>query len=304
MNKETLIQILVDKDNSRARSQQTAIGVSSLGDCRRKVWHMAKGDKGTNTTLRLAAILGTAIHAAIEDALPDDGALIEHRVEVPGLPPATIDYYKDGEVVDWKTITLKNVDYFVSKQKRWQVQTYAYILTQTGVPVDKVTLVGIPRDGNEEDIVIHTEPYDEGIALEALQWLKDVEACVEPPQPERDPITFCKKYCPFYGDLCAGKGKDLSGEPIIDQTASDAASDYLRLNQQIKELELAKDAAKASMEGFNGVTIDGIKINWSETAGRQTPDTDEILKLLQTHVDENMALPMKTGSPSVRLTVK
>jgi hypothetical protein len=183
MDRQTLIAALIAKDDSRARSKQTAIGVSSLGDCRRKVWHMNRGDEGTNNTRRLAAIMGTAIHTAIEAAIEGTDALIEHRVEVEGLPPATIDYFKDGEVIDWKTITLKNRDYFVTKQKRWQIQTYGYLLTQTGVPVHTVTLVGIPRDGSEDDILIHSERYDETIALEALQWLKDVQAAQEPPHP-------------------------------------------------------------------------------------------------------------------------
>jgi len=299
MDKETLVKALIAKDDSRARSMQTAIGVSSLGDCRRKVWHMNRGDQGTNPTRRLAAIMGTAIHTAIEAAIDGTDALIEHRVEVEGLPPATIDYFKDGEVIDWKTITLKNRDYFVTKQKRWQVQTYGYLLSQTGVPVHTVTLVGIPRDGSEDDILIHSEPYDETIALEALQWLKDVQAAQEPPQPERDPATFCKSYCPFFGNQCNGITKDLDGEPITDATAIDAAARYKEINVQMKQLEAEKEAAKTALEGVAGITIDGIKVSWSEIAGRSTPDLDAIEKALG-----GQPIPMKTGSPSIRLNIK
>ena len=299
MDRQTLIAALIAKDDSRARSKQTAIGVSSLGDCRRKVWHMARGDEGTNTTRRLAAIMGTAIHTAIEAAIDGTDALIEHRVEVEGLPPATIDYFKDGEVIDWKTITMKNRDYFVTKQKRWQVQTYGYLLSQTGVPVHTVTLVGIPRDGSEDDILIHSERYDETIALEALQWLKDVQAAQEPPQPERDPATFCKSYCQFYGNQCNGITKDLEGEPITDPSAMNAALRYKELNVQIKQLEVEKDAAKAALEGVSGITIDGIKVSWSEIAGRSTPDLDAIEKALN-----GAPIPMKTGNPSIRLNLK
>ena len=300
MDAKTLTTALIKQDDSRARSMQTAIGVSSLGGCRRQVWHMAKGDKGTNPTYRLAAILGTAIHATIETAITGKGILIEHRVEIEGLPPATIDYFntKTGEVVDWKTITKRNADYFVSKQKRWQVQTYGYLLTKAGFEVKNVTLVGIPRDGNEDDIIVHTEPYDETIALQALTWLEDVQNATEPPAPERDPATFCAKYCAFFGNLCNGIPKDTTGAAITDDAATDAAKRYLELNAQLKQLEAEKDAAKAALEGQTGITIDGIKVSWSEIAGRQTPDLDAIKTLIGDDV------PMKQGMPSLRLNIK
>lgn len=297
MEKETLIKWLHDYDNTRARSQQTAIGVSQLGGCRRQVWHKLQGDVGTNETSKLAAIMGTAIHSQIEKSLPIDGALVEHRVEVEGYPPATIDYFKDGEVVDWKTIKKSGIPWFVSKQKRWQVQTYAYLLSLTGVEVHTVTLVGIPRDGTEKDIIIHSEPFDPAIALEALKWLEDVKGLTEAPAPERDAVSFCKEYCEFYGSLCGGQGKDLTGEVITDSVKADAAKRYLEINVQIKELEQEQDAAKEELQGVAGVTFDGIKVSWSEVAGRKTADMDAIAKMVGD-------VPMKQGAPSVRLSVK
>jgi len=297
MDVKTLVANLVAYDNSRARSQQTAIGVSQLGSCRRQVWHKLNGDKGTNPTLRLPAIMGTAIHALIEQALPVDGALVEHRVEIDGYPPATIDYFKDGEVVDWKTITLKNAAYFVSKQKRWQVQTYAYLLSLTGVEVHTVTLVGIPRDGTENDIVVHSEPFNPDVALEALAWLRNVEEATEPPAPEREPASFCRRYCEFYGSVCHGQPKDSTGEPILDDTVIDAAARYVELNTQIKDLKAEQDAAKTVLEGVNGITFDGLKVSWTQVAGRTTPDLDAIEKALGT-------VPTKQGEPTLRLTVK
>lgn len=300
MDPKTLVDALIKADDKRARSKQTAIGVSSLGDCKRKVWHMAQGHKGTNITSRLASIMGTAIHASIEQAMKSKDALIEKRVEIDGLPPATIDYFniKTGEVVDWKTIKLSGVDYFVSRQKRWQVQTYGYLLAQSGFDVKTVTLVGIPRDGSEKDIIVHSEPYDETIALEALQWLADIRTLADAPLPERDPASFCSSYCPFFGELCQGKTKDLSGEPIVDDVATDAAKAYVEISAQIKTLEAKKDSAKAALEGQSGITIDGIKVTWSEMAGRATPDMDAIRELIGDDV------PMKVGAPSIRLAVK
>jgi len=299
MDKQTLVDALVAYDNSRARSQQKAIGVSQLGSCRRQVWHKLNGDTGTNPTLRLAAIMGTAIHAAIEKVTLSETALVEHRVEIDGLPPATIDYFDPatGEVVDWKTITLKNVNWFVSKQKRWQVQTYGYLLTRAGFDVKTVTLIGIPRDGNEEDIVVHSEPYDETVALDALKWLDDVKALTSAPDPERDAATFCAKYCEFYGSLCGGLTKDITGDVITDPVAERAAKTYVELSAAKKQIEADLDGVKAALEGVSGVTMDGIKVSWSQVAGRQTPDTDAITQALG-------AVPMKQSAPSIRLTVK
>lgn len=299
MDIPTFIKAMVDADNERSRSKQIAIGVSQLGGCRRKVWHQIQGHEGTNSTLRLASIMGTAIHEAIENSLSNSvTALYEHRVEIEGYPPATIDFYdpETKAVWDWKTITLKNVPYFQSQQKKWQVMVYAYLLTLDGFEVETVNLLGIPRDGNENDLIAWSMPYDEPVALEALAWLKDLEARTEAPAPEMSGV-FCRDYCPFFGDLCGGIPKDFSGEPIADALATQAAADYIRLNEEIKELEKLKDAAKAQLEGVEGITFDGVKISWSSLKGRETPDTTEIEKLLG-------FVPMKTGAPSVRLNVK
>lgn len=299
MDAKELVKALVDYDNNRARSKQTAIGVSQLGGCRRQVWHKLQGDPETNTTLRLPAIMGTAIHAAIEKVVEGENVLIEHRVEIDGLPPATIDYFDilKGEVIDWKTITLKNVDWFVTKQKRWQVQVYGYLMTQAGYEVNTVTLIGIPRDGTENDIVVHSEPFDANVALEALSWLREVEGLTVAPAPERDAASFCKNYCPFFGSVCNGVGKELAGEAITDDTATAAAKRYVEVLAEAKKLDAEKDALKTALEGVSGVTMDGIKVSWSSVAGRSVPDTDEIVKLLG-------SVPTKTGAPSVRLSVK
>jgi hypothetical protein len=301
MDKQKLIDALTAADNRRPRTQQKAIGVSALGGCRRKVWHEIQGDVGKNPTQRLAAIMGTAIHAAIELAFAKDpNVLIEHRVEIDGLPPATIDFFDPtaGEVVDWKTIKMSGRDFFVSKQKRWQIQTYGYLLSRDGFTVNTVTLVGIPRDGTEDDIIIYSEPYDESVALEALAWLDDLRAATEPPAPERDAASFCSKYCPLFGEFCSGISKNVDGEAITDATATVAAKRYVELSAAIKALESERDGAKNALAGVAGVTIDGIKVSWSEMAGRQSPDLDAIRLLLGDN------LPMKQGNPILRLNVK
>jgi hypothetical protein len=300
MDKNILIEALHNQDGGRARSLQTAIGVSQLGGCRRQVWHKLQGAAETNPTLRLASIMGTAIHATIETALAGKGYLLEHHIDAKdGLPPANIDCFdpETGTVTDFKTITKKNADYFVTKQKRFQVHTYGYLMARDGYKVTTVQLIGIPRDGNELDVIEWSEPYDENVALEALAWLADVETRTVAPDPERDATTFCASYCPFFGDLCSGIGKDFSGDPITDEAVTKAATRYKQILVEEKALAAEKDAAKEALVGVSGITFDGVKVAWSEVAGRQTPDLDVIKTLLP-------EVPMKQGQASVRLTVK
>jgi len=181
------------------RDKQREIGPSEIGGCRRKVWHRIEGTPATNTgTLRLASSLGTAIHSWIEDRLyTDDRYLLEVSVTRDGLK-GHVDCFDTErlEVIDWKTIKLSGVPYFPSKQQRWQVQVYGWLMSLER-EVKTVCLVGIPRDGTDRDIVTHVEPYSEAVALEALGWLEDIRGREEAPRPEK-PKKFCKDYCEFF----------------------------------------------------------------------------------------------------------
>ncbi len=311
MDKATFLKVIIDADNDRDRSKQTEIGVSQLGGCKRQVWHQLQGAEKTNETLRLAAWMGTAIHneiersfkKAIDKGLVDSGVLLEKRFEASnGLPPATIDFYDpvSKTITDWKTIKLSGIPYFGKLQQRYQVHTYAYICIQHGLEVENVQLFGIPRDGTENDLVdTWIEPYDESIALEALAWLAEVELLTEAPEPERDPVTFCKDYCDFYGSLCQGivNVKGATRQPITDAIASKAAKDYKEALAQENAAKAVKEAAKAALEGYNGVTFEGITVSWSESAGKASLDADEIKKLLG-------EVPMKRGNPYTTISVK
>ena len=294
--KNRLLEKIKDDQRNKARSQQLEIGSSELGGCRRKVWYKLNGQEETNpNTLVLSAFMGTAIHTAIEKLFDkEEGAVIELEVESRGLK-GHIDYLADNTITDWKTITKKNVTYFGTTQQRWQVQTYALMAKDNGYEVDTVQLVGICRDGNEKDIVVLTEQYDEQVALEALAWLDDIKARTEAPAPERDAI-FCADYCPFFG-ACPGRNKDSEEMIIEDVWVAEAAKQYLELGKQIKELESKQEGARAALEGITGVTPDGIKVTWSQTKGRESIDEAEVQKLLG-------FVPKKTGNPSTRLTVK
>jgi hypothetical protein len=309
--KELLLTVLHAKDAGRDRSKQTQVGPSEIGGCRRKVWYRLQGQPETNDNQsKLAAIMGTAIHAAIEDAittLDPEGKdyLVETQVAYGDLK-AHVDLYIPavGAVIDWKTSKIKNLSFFPSVQQRWQVQVYGYLIAKSGKGiVNTVSLVAIARDGDEKDVKVHTEAYDEKVALEALSWLANVKAMETIPEPEKD-VSFCRLYCQYYdesGEMgCVGLKKEriVLSETIIEDTEVDTnALMYLQLDAKIKEMEKQKDSLKESFEGATGVTASGIEISWTSVKGRESVDSKEVEKLLG-------FVPKIVGNESVRLNIK
>jgi len=308
--KELLLHVLHAKDASRDRSLQTEVGPSEIGGCKRKVWYRLNAQPHTNENQsKLAAIMGTAIHAAIEEAigaLDPEGKeyLVETEVAY-GDMKAHVDLFvpSTGAVIDWKTSKIKNLSYFPSKQQRWQVQVYGYLLSKNGYEVKTVNLVAIARDGAEKDVKVHSEPYDEAVALEAFDWLASVKASTTLPEPEKDE-SFCKDYCQYYDATeqmgCGGIKKErivLSEVVIEDAEIDKHALHYLQLDSKIKELEKEKDSLKAALEGATGITNSGVEISWTTVKGRETVDAKEVEKLLG-------FVPKVIGNESVRLNIK
>jgi len=309
--KELLLQVLRDKDAGRARSKQAQVGPSELGGCRRKVWYRLNDQPETNDNeLKLSAIMGTAIHAEIEKAISiadpkGEKYWVETSVEYNGMK-AHIDLFipETGDVIDWKTVKVKNLSYFPTQQQRWQVQVYGYLLDKSGKGKPRtVNLVAIARDGDERDVKVHSEPYDPKLAEEALNWLSAIKESAEAPGPERDQ-SYCKFYCKYFdesGEMgCTGLKKELikEGELLIDNPEVDtSALKYLQIDAKIKELSDEKESLRTSLEGFTGQTNSGVSIIWSTITGRSSVDADEVHKLLG-------FVPKKQGQESVRLSVK
>ena len=303
--KELLLTALRAGDAKRSRSMQVQIGPSEVGGCRRKVWYRLNDQPETNDgELKLASIMGTAIHAEIERALADNpDVLTETEVEYNGMK-AHIDAFvpSTGDVIDWKTSKVKNLSYFPSKQQRWQVQLYGYLLAKNGYAVNRVSLVAIARDGDERDIKVHTEDYDETVALDALGWLAAVKESQEAPSPEYD-ASFCQFYCKYFdasGQMgCVGlkKGRTTISEVIIDDADIDKkALLYLQLGVQIKQLEFQQDSLRSNFEGLLGTTNSGIEVSWTTVKPRETVDSVEVEKLLG-------YVPKKFGSATYRLSI-
>jgi len=203
-----LVGALSAHDGQRDRSVQVDIGPSSVGDCKRRVFMNITQAPKVNQTEKLAAIMGTFIHAGIADAIKredpfGDNFMIEQEFKIEGLRGHVDLYIKDrAQIVDWKTTKVKSLRYFPSLQQRLQVQLYGYLVSENGYPVETVSLVAIARDGGSEDIREHTEPYDPEMAKQGLDWisnLQEMAANGEIPEPEKD-VFFCRSYCDYYDE--------------------------------------------------------------------------------------------------------
>jgi hypothetical protein len=205
---------LYDNDKTRERSMQTEIGASSVYGCARQAWSIIHGKKKVNTnTESLAAIIGTAVHATLAEAMKKadtfDDFLIEEEFRTPDLKGHVDLYIKSTKtVIDWKTTTKKNMNKFPTEQQKMQVHLYGYLIEENGYPVETVSLVAIARDGWMKDVKVWEAPYSRKTALEGIQWVRDLQMQISPPAPER-PRQFCKDFCEFYDETglkgCAGK---------------------------------------------------------------------------------------------------
>jgi len=182
------------------RDKQRAVGPSEVGGCRRRVWHRLQETPVTNPgTMRMPSSMGTAFHSWVEKRLVGNPRfLLEQRVERDGLR-GTVDCFdvETSEVIDWKTIKMSGVPRFPYPEQWWQVQLYAWMLSQER-EVKSVCLVAFPRDGTELNILAHVQPYREATALEGIEWLRDVASREEAPRPEKMARVFCKPYCGFW----------------------------------------------------------------------------------------------------------
>lgn len=295
-----LLEALTSADSARPRSRQTQVGPSQIGGCHAQVWHTLNGTDPTNEgTSRLAAIMGTAIHASIYDALKrsdpwEERFELEVEVSQDGLTGHVDCYDRATETVwDWKTTTKKNLGGFPSQQQRWQVQVYGWLMDQSGYPVKRVGLVGIARDGHEGDVVEVVEPYDLDQALEALEWLRDVQAA-DAPVPERT-AGFCRSYCDFFG-ACPGKagGSDAVEMPLPVYDAQ-RVMEYVDAKAAADAAKARMDAARDALVGVQGVA-DGWSVAWTQRQNTVL-DRDAVKAALG-------EVPMKASSVSDVLSVK
>lgn len=181
--------LIDDAIANNPRSQQVRIGPSELGtDCLRCLGHKLAGIPEQRDAAWLPWI-GTAVHAALEEVFAAYNAqcppgearfLLETTVSVGEVDGVEItghaDLYdrvtrtqSDWKIVGKSTLTAAKAS-GPTATYRVQAHLYARGFHRRGLPVDRVQIIYLPR--NEPTLanaVIWGEPYDENVALAALQ---------------------------------------------------------------------------------------------------------------------------------------
>ena len=177
------------------RDKQYKVGASQISNpCTKHLAMALAGVPQLPSKYWLGAVVGTAVHSALElaiaksDAPELEGALVEQKIilgEIQGY--GVVSSKPDlilpsiNHLVDWKTSTrakTKKIQAWVDGVKQdasttytmqkyiGQTQLYGWGATQLGYQIDNISLVFVNRDGtNENDVLEYTFAYDESIAV-------------------------------------------------------------------------------------------------------------------------------------------
>lgn len=164
------------------RSLQQRIGPSELGmPCEHCLAAKLAGWTETRTEAAWLPTVGTAVHAWLAEQFGGTPRwLVETKVDVGDLNGVPITGSADlfdfltATVVDWKIVgrpTLQTVkrDGGPSDQYRTQAHLYGRGFVRAGHAVDRVAIAYLYRNGFTPEPFVWTEPYDEGVAVAALE---------------------------------------------------------------------------------------------------------------------------------------
>jgi len=218
--KEEITDMIVNAYNNAGRSQQVALGCSEVGqDCTLRLAYRMANMPALNWPDSWPAIVGTAIHAWMEQAVNDFQGMHGTKRWLTDLSvyPSTIvaghtDLYDSQTftVLDYKFPSPDNFKKMKangpSEQYITQVQLYGLGHERAGRRVDRVGIVALGRQGWLKDLWVHTVPYDRQHALDAVQRifvLGDKMIGLGLPesgaweQIERSPTRLCP-WCPYW----------------------------------------------------------------------------------------------------------
>lgn len=231
------LQVVKHAVHQHPRSLQTRIGPSELGHpCTRRIGYKLLGhpvNEFPDDTPWLPTI-GTAVHTWLEDQFTAANTGHDHAR---WLTEVTVNVGQVGQVdvtghVDlYDRVTATVIDHKIvgpttlrkyktsgpGDQYRAQIHLYGRGLTRRGLPVDTVMIAFLPRNGELRDAHLWHEPYDEQVALDALQRVEGIALTVE--TLGRDglrllPTTdaYCQR-CPYYQRASVDPTQGCPGHP-------------------------------------------------------------------------------------------
>ena len=280
-----VLEDLYAYDRTRPRSQQTALGMSQVGVCRRQAQYVLTGTekRGHNST-GLAAIVGTALHTAIQEARKEraeqEGLLQELEVTLTVSDTVELLGHVDevdparNIVRDWKGSTGAKIAEYretgIPEQYIHQVTLYAAALGSAEVlnPDRPITrqVVFLDRNGKmppwawEQEIDLRSQPAD---LAASIAWVMEVYDGIKQGEdlPQDKPVTFCQDWCPFYW-TCREPYLSEATHADLSATSLEDARRYLQLSRREAQVKAAKEEVKGRLVGVQG-KADGISVRWT-----------------------------------------
>ena len=185
-------QVIIDASNGSARTQQKRLGPSEVGDpCRRKLAMKLLDIAGDHQSDPLPSAVGTGAHAWLADAFEAANRRLGRKrwVVEQALQCGPIRGHGDlydadlFEVIDHKfpgaSAMKKYTTQGPSQVYRIQAHLYGYGHQQAGRRVDRVAIVFLPRGGMLSTTHKWSEPYDESVALKAIDDLLGLGTAID-----------------------------------------------------------------------------------------------------------------------------
>lgn len=260
------VELLLEWDQRRPRSQQREIGMSEFGGCQRRAGYQLTGTPPTDPKGSIQAVLGTAIHHVVGDVLQQlqtEGVipaedLIEAEVHYAGVK-GHLDRYEHHHqrVIDVKTRLARQVGlvklHGPYKAEIWQVHLYGAGLITQGIPVASVAIDYLARDTGEE--YRWEGPFDPEAVRDALAWLDMVRVVpVEELRRDHAPDSAFCRGCQFrracWGETPEGR------DPRVILLKEDP--DVAKWAQRLQDAQAAKRDAEAAIEEAKGA-LDGAR---------------------------------------------
>lgn len=267
VGERTTAELLLLWDQQRARSQQREIGWSEVGGCRRRAGYRLAGTEPTNPGSSVQAVMGTAIHSAVQDVLreyAEPGDLVEEEVRFAGIL-GHYDRYEaaTATLIDVKTTSsrwLKTVKVEGPPQNTlWQINGYAASLISAGKPVRRLVLDYLARDTGEEHRWVGTP--NPQMVREALAWLKNVrDTQLEWLPRDYEPDSAFCRHCPFR-DTCWPEGEPHQDRRAVLFTEDPDAARWVA---QLEQARLDKAAAEKLEKEAKGA-LDALRPNTTGT---------------------------------------
>lgn len=247
--RDELLGIITKAIEEHPRSLQVKLGPSEVGHpCARRLGYKFLGTPENPGEVNWKATVGTAVHAFLEDVFtaqhPVDGCtrwLTEMQVDAGVLGGQALDGHCDlfdrvtATSVDWKTHGPSILKKYRAKANRgecpdvtYRAQAHIYGLgwKRRGQHVERVALMGMPRDGKLSDAYFWSEPYDEQLALDAIARAEGISiAIAQLGTAALDLLPTADAYCsmcPFYRHRSEDLDLGCPGDPASQRSQAPA----------------------------------------------------------------------------------